>query len=105
MSVLTGEEISVALAGLDGWQFEPGAGTGGAIAKEYRWPSFAPAVAFVVQVGFAAEAANHHPDIDVRYDRVRLTLATHSEGGVTASDVEMAAEIERLATGHSKAVS
>lgn len=99
MSVLTGEELSDALAGLDGWEREPAAdnaGTG-AIVKDFRCASFPAAVAFVVRIGFAAESADHHPDIEVRYDRVRCTLSTHSQGGVTAQDIEMAAQIDTLA--------
>lgn len=93
MRVLSAEEIASSLGGLDGWVYD-----GSVIAKEYRWPAFADAVSFVVRVAFAAESRNHHPDIDVRYNRVRLALATHSQGGVTDLDVELATEIERLAS-------
>jgi 4a-hydroxytetrahydrobiopterin dehydratase len=56
-------------------------------------------MAFIVRVAFEAEAANHHPDIDVRWNRVRLALATHSEQAITTNDLELAATIERLGGG------
>jgi 4a-hydroxytetrahydrobiopterin dehydratase len=71
---------------------------GDAISRELRFDDFAAAVAFVNRVAEAAEAANHHPDILVHgYDKVRLTLSTHSEGGVTERDFELASVIDRLA--------
>jgi 4a-hydroxytetrahydrobiopterin dehydratase len=57
---------------------------------------FAGALAFVNAVGAAAEAANHHPDIDIRWNKVRLVLTTHSEGGLTVLDLALAAAIDRL---------
>jgi 4a-hydroxytetrahydrobiopterin dehydratase len=53
-------------------------------------------VAFVVRVGFLAEAADHHPDIDVRWNKVTLVLSTHSEGALTEMDVALAAQIDEL---------
>jgi len=53
----------------------------------------------VVRLSYAAEAANHHPDLDIRYDKVRVTLSTHDQGGVTAKDVDLARAIEDLAPG------
>ncbi len=94
MAVLSEDEIRTRLKGLDGWE----AGDG-AIGKQYRFDTFPGAVAFVVAVGFSAEAANHHPDLDIRYNRVRVELSTHSEGGVTEKDLELAAAIEALAPG------
>ena len=95
MAVLSEDEIRTRLEGLAGW--EPG---DGAIRKDYRFDTFPQAVAFVVAVGFAAEAANHHPDIDVRYNRVHVELSTHSEGGVTEKDVDLAAAVEALGPGN-----
>jgi len=92
MARLTDDEIGAALADLAGW--EAGAG---AISREYRLDSFAGAIAFVVRLSYAAEAANHHPDLDIRYSTVRVTLSTHSEGGVTAKDVDLARTIEGFA--------
>ena len=59
--------------------------------------SFPDAVAFVVQVGFLAEAANHHPDVDIRWRTVHLALTTHDAGGLTALDVELARRIDAIA--------
>jgi 4a-hydroxytetrahydrobiopterin dehydratase len=57
---------------------------------------FAAALIFVNAVGAAAEAANHHPDIDIRWNKVRLVLSTHSAGGLTVLDLALAAAIDRL---------
>jgi len=57
---------------------------------------FAAALAFVNAVGAAAEAVDHHPDIDIRWNKVRLVLTTHSAGGLTVLDVALAAAIDRL---------
>ena len=57
---------------------------------------FAAALAFVNVVGAAAEAANHHPDIDIRWNKVHLVLSTHSAGGLTVLDIALAAAIDRL---------
>src|SRR5687767_12882521 len=68
-----------------------------ALAKGSRSPRFAAAIAFVSRVAGLAEEAEHHPDIDVRYDRVRLRLSSHDAGGVTERDVTLAENIERAA--------
>jgi 4a-hydroxytetrahydrobiopterin dehydratase len=91
VAVLSEDEIRTRLEGLAGW----GLGDA-AIRKEFRFDSFPQAVAFVVAVAFAAEAANHHPDLDIRYNRVHVELSTHSEGGVTEKDVDLAGAIEAL---------
>jgi 4a-hydroxytetrahydrobiopterin dehydratase len=57
---------------------------------------FAAALAFVNAVGAAAEAANHHPDIDIRWNKVHLVLTTHSAGGLTVLDIALAAAIDRV---------
>jgi 4a-hydroxytetrahydrobiopterin dehydratase len=89
MTTIPDSEISAALADLPGWE------AGDAqISREYRFHGFPDAVAFVVRLSYAAEAANHHPDIDIRYNRVQVTLSTHSEGGVTTKDVELAQAID-----------
>lgn len=93
MATLSGEELRTALAELPGWQL-----VDGAITKEYRLGGFPAAVAFVVRLSYAAESADHHPDLDIRYDKVRVTLSTHSEGGVTGKDVALAGVIDTL--GH-----
>lgn len=92
MATLSGDEIRTALEALPGWaRAEP------AITRTYRLDGFAGAIAFVVRLSYAAEAANHHPDLDIRYDKVTVTLSTHSEGGVTAKDLDLARAIERFA--------
>jgi 4a-hydroxytetrahydrobiopterin dehydratase len=92
MTVLSDDEVEGALADLDGWER-----AGDEIVREVRFDTFPDAVAFVVRVGFAAEAANHHPDLDVRYNKVRVALSTHSEGGITDKDVDLARAIQGFA--------
>jgi 4a-hydroxytetrahydrobiopterin dehydratase len=88
MAVLSDDEIRQQLEGLEGWRLE-----GESIVSDLQFSGFPDAVAFVVRVSFAAEAANHHPDVDIRYDQVRIALSTHSEGGVTAKDLDLARTI------------
>ena len=92
MATLSDEEIRAALADLPGWKLGDGE-----ITRQFRLDSFAGAIAFVVRLSYAAEAANHHPDLDIRYSKVRVTLSTHSEGGVTAKDLDLARIIEGFA--------
>ena len=92
MATLDDGDIRAALADLPGWELGDGA-----ISREYGLDSFAGAIAFVVRLSYAAEAANHHPDVDIRYSRVRITLSTHSEGGVTNKDLALARTIEGFA--------
>ncbi len=89
---LSDGEIDQALAGLSGWERD-----GDVIRKAFVRETFAAAVAFVVQVGFLAEAANHHPDIDVRWRTVHLALSTHDSGGLTRLDVDLAGRIDAIA--------
>lgn len=92
MATLSEDDIRTALDDLPGWELADGA-----ISKQYRLDGFRGAVAFVVRLSYEAEAADHHPDLDIRYDKVRVTLSTHSEGGVTAKDVDLARAVEGLA--------
>ena len=92
MATMPDPEISAALESMPGWEHADGA-----ISREYKLDSFAGAIAFVVRLSYAAEAADHHPDLDIRYSKVRVTLSTHSEGGVTAKDTELARIIEGFA--------
>ena len=89
MPPLADAEITAALEALDGWARE-----GDEIVKTYQRPTFADAIAFVVQVGFLAEKADHHPDIDVRWRNVRIALTTHSADGLTNRDFDLAGDIE-----------
>ncbi len=89
MPLLSDQEIEQRLAGSD-WSRE-----GEAIVRAYKLADFAAAIAFVNRVAEVAERANHHPDILVHgWNKVRLELSTHSEGGLTDADFEMAAEID-----------
>lgn len=88
MGKLTDKEIQEKLPALDGWKYE-----GGALVHNYAFSDFAAAFAFAVRLALLAEKANHHPDIDIRYNKLRVALVSHDAGGVTARDVSMAAEI------------
>ena len=80
------------LKGLNGWTQE-----GQTIRRQYLFDGFASAVAFIVRIGFDAEAADHHPDILLsNYKRVTLTLSTHSEGGLTGKDFAAAAAADKV---------
>ena len=94
MARLSDDEITVGLADLPGWERRDDE-----IEKTYDLPSFPDAVAFVTRVGFLAENANHHPDLDVRWHKVRVGLSTHDEGGITSRDLGLAGEIEGVAAG------
>jgi 4a-hydroxytetrahydrobiopterin dehydratase len=89
MSRLSDEQVAAAL------ESSPWERAGDAIVCERKLEDFAAAMAFANRVAEAAEAANHHPDILVHgYNRVRLTLTTHSEGAITQADVDLAREID-----------
>jgi 4a-hydroxytetrahydrobiopterin dehydratase len=68
------------------------------IRREFRFAGFLASVAFVNRVAKRAEKANHHPDIDIRWNKVKLALTTHSEGGLTAKDFSLARECDRIAS-------
>jgi 4a-hydroxytetrahydrobiopterin dehydratase len=91
MAVLTDAEIQQALASLSGWQRN-----GIAIQRVFRFPDFKLAMQFVNKVAEAAEQANHHPDIDIRYNTVTMALVSHDSGGVTQRDVRMAGVIDKV---------
>ena len=92
MDVLSTAQIETALADLDGWAYADGA-----LTRTFRFADFPRAVDFVEQLADVAESMQHHPDIDIRYNKVTLRLATHSAGGITARDVELAEALSRLA--------
>ena len=89
---LDDDAIEGRLATLDGWSR-----VGDEIRKEHVLADFPGAVAFVVRVGFLAEAANHHPDIDIRWRTVHIALSTHDAGGLTDLDFDLAAQIDEVA--------
>lgn len=86
-------EIEDALRTLAEWQFRDDK-----LIKQFEFPSFSDAVSFVVKVGFLAEAADHHPDIQIRYRRVEFHLWTHSARGITSKDLALARQIEAAAS-------
>jgi 4a-hydroxytetrahydrobiopterin dehydratase len=90
--VLSPDEVDAALAE-QGLAWER---TGDELVTTVELHDFAAALAFVNAVGAAAEAANHHPDIDIRWNKVHLVLSTHSAGGLTVLDIALAAAIDRL---------
>ncbi len=67
---------------------------GDEIVKTFELPSFPDAIAFVTRIADLAEKADHHPDLDIRYRKVRVALSTHDQGGITDKDFALAAEIE-----------
>lgn len=89
---LSSSEASARLAALPGWQIESGE-----LVRTFAFADFRAALAFVNRVGDLAESAGHHPDIDIRYNRVRLSLVTHDAGGLTEKDFALAAEAGKLA--------
>jgi 4a-hydroxytetrahydrobiopterin dehydratase len=82
-------EIQRALGDLPGWSRK-----GDVITKSYVAPTFLAGIAFVNRIADAAEAADHHPDIDIRWTKVVVTLSTHDSGGITTKDFALAKEIE-----------
>jgi 4a-hydroxytetrahydrobiopterin dehydratase len=92
--LLTDAEVTDGLQKLSGWSRD-----GDTITKKYERASFPDAIAFVVRIGFFAERADHHPDLDIRWRNVTVALSTHDAGGITAMDLSLAGEIEAAATG------
>ncbi len=93
MARLTDDEVRAALGhGLDAWSFD-----GTTIRREFTLKGFTSAVAFVERMVEPANAARHHPDLEIHYNRVVVGLSTHDEGGVTDKDIAMARTIEALA--------
>ncbi len=86
---LTEAEIRQRLTTVPGWERH-----GDEIRRSYQLTDFKAALAFVNRVGALAEAAGHHPDIDIRYSRVTLALTTHDASGLTARDFELARQID-----------
>jgi 4a-hydroxytetrahydrobiopterin dehydratase len=89
---LTEDELGEALKELKDWTRE-----GEAIKRQFTFASFPDAISFATRLAFEAEAADHHPDLAIEYKRVTLTYSTHSEGGLTANDVEGARTADRIA--------
>jgi 4a-hydroxytetrahydrobiopterin dehydratase len=90
-TVLTRDEIQTKLKTLKGWVLE-----GTEIKKTHEAKDFVRAMGFVNSVALLAERQNHHPDIDIRWNKVTLVLSTHSAGGLTDADFTLAARIDEL---------
>lgn len=95
MPLLTSDEIDKELASMPGWERR-----GDAIVREFKLDGgFMGSVGFVNRLAVAAEVADHHPDIAISWDRVGVTLSTHSADGITEKDVALARDADRLAAG------
>jgi 4a-hydroxytetrahydrobiopterin dehydratase len=92
MTLLGNEEIEAKLAGLDGWERRDEA-----IVKAFGRGDFVGSVRFVDSLVAPSEEMGHHPDLEISWDPVTVTISTHSEGGLTAADFELAAQIDGLA--------
>ena len=91
MELLTDDEIAARLRGVPGWQRDRGS-----ITRTVTRGDFRQAMSYAGAVADLAEEANHHPDILIQWNRVTLTLSTHSEGGLTAADMALAGRISAL---------
>jgi 4a-hydroxytetrahydrobiopterin dehydratase len=91
MALLSDDEIRERVQGLDGWDRE-----GDAIRKQFQLQDFKGSVDFVNRLTPAAEEMNHHPDLEISWNKVTVRLSTHSEGGLTENDFELASKIDAL---------
>lgn len=89
---LNAAEVQSRLASVAGWQV-----VGDALTKTFTFADFIQSMQFVNRLADAAEAANHHPDIDIRYAKVIVTLSTHDAGGITGKDFALAQEADAVA--------
>jgi 4a-hydroxytetrahydrobiopterin dehydratase len=88
IKTLSSTDVQEALTTLPGWRLESDG-----LIQDWKFSDFKEALAFVNRVSELAEAANHHPDIDIRYNQVRLALISHDAGGLTKRDLSMAKQI------------
>ena len=91
MPPLSDKEIHSRLVSVPDWQIESGE-----LVRTFLFKDFRASLAFVNKVGDAAESAGHHPDIDIRYNKVRLALVTHDAGGISQKDFDLAAAADKL---------
>ena len=89
--LLPKEDIVKNLTSLDGWKQ-----SGIEIEKQFKFKNFIHSIGFVNKVAILSEKADHHPDILVQYSKVKITLSTHSEGGITEKDFSLASQIEDI---------
>jgi 4a-hydroxytetrahydrobiopterin dehydratase len=94
VDLLSDEEITAGLAGLPDWTR-----AGDSITRTVELKDFRAAMLFIGAVAYMAEKANHHPDILVQWNKVTLTLSTHSAGGLTAADMTLAGHLDALHGG------
>jgi len=87
------EDREAALARLNGWIYDPAAN---AISHDFKFKDFSEAFGFMTRVALLAQAADHHPEWSNVYNKVRITLSTHSAGGLTEKDVALAEQIDQL---------
>src|SRR4026208_1192943 len=92
MAKIPQQDVPKRLQKLPGWPF-----AGEAISRQFTFAGFPDAVAFIVRLGFAAEAVDHHPDLVVNYKRVTVTFSTHTEGGLTGKDFDGADTATKIA--------
>jgi 4a-hydroxytetrahydrobiopterin dehydratase len=92
MPALSEEQAASRLKTLPGWEI-----TAGELVRVYKFEDFRASLSFVNQVAELAEAAGHHPDIDIRYNKVRVALVTHDAGGLTSKDFDLAALADKAA--------
>jgi len=85
------QEIESRLSKLSGWRY-----SNESIMKDFKLKDFQEAMAFVVKIALAAEKVEHHPDMTIEYNRVKIILTTHSEEGVTDKDFNLAEKIEKF---------
>jgi 4a-hydroxytetrahydrobiopterin dehydratase len=91
MPLLSDEEVERRLGDLSGWERK-----GDAIEKEFKGEDFKSSVDFVNRLTPVAEEMNHHPDLEISWSTVTVTITTHSEGGLTENDFELASRIDAL---------
>ena len=91
MARLSDDEIRIALEDLPGWHYERGE-----IFKQYKFPTFLDAIAFIDRIADKSDAADHHPDLENHYNRVRVALHTWNEDAVTEKDIALAHQIESV---------
>jgi len=89
---LSDDEVEAALQASDGWARE-----GDEIVRTYELESFPAVIELVRRIADLAEAADHHPDLDIRYRKLRVALSTHDAGGLTRRDFDLAAQIDAAA--------
>lgn len=90
---LSTAEVAERLTDLPGWQID-----NGALKRTFGFEDFAGSMAFVNRLADAAEAADHHPDIDIRYNKVTIALSTHDSGGITEKDFALAQQADAFVT-------